>query len=308
MSVLAKLLTRLHGVFDKDPQRTPVLVLTHKGNPQVSVSDLRLMGTEGLQIDLTELTLQGLVDTINMVPGYGASLTSSTYAKFLARGILEDGAHGVTEDPHLYYPNSLLWAEMQTYGWTLDEQSERLRQLTKQLYLHTADTDWLEYWTKDHFGKPKLVGETDQEYQRRAIQEIVAANQNNKALEILVEGALAGSTCDVIDSAADPDARLPDGTRPFTWFKVLVGFDLNSNNIYFDGKYDKAIGLITKGKAAGTRLEYLELSGHLTAATAKAQIGATVAMVEVIEILPNLTMTFEDDDDIITENGDDLMK
>lgn len=308
MSLLGNILSRLHGVFNKDPKRHPVLIITATDqNAQVSVTNLRLFGTGGMALDLSEITLQDLVTAISATPGYSAALISSNYGAFLARGILDDGSHGVLEDPNLYFPMSQLWAEMQTYAWILEEQTQRLRQISKQLYFHSSDTDWLDYWANGYFGCVRNIEEQDEGYLRRAVQEIVAPNQNNIALENMVEKALEGSSCQVIDSAADPD-RLIEGKRPLTWFQVLVGFNLDTGEVSFDGKTEQTLAIINRAKAAGTRIEYFEMAGHLTAPTATVALGAAIAVTEVIEVFPSSSLAYEDDDDIITEDGDDLMK
>jgi hypothetical protein len=308
VSVFKTIISRLHGVFDKNPYREPVISITSNDEKaMVSVGSQRLTGTGGLSIDLSTMTLQALVTEINLAPGYGATLTHPEYAQFLAKGLLTDGIHNVADDPSLYLSDNQLWAEMQTYAWMLEEQSQRLQQLSKQLYFHSADTDWLEYWARDHFGYQRDGAEPDKEYLRRAVQEIVAPNQNNVAMENMIEKAIEGSFCQIKDSAADPD-RLIEGVRPLTWFQVLVGFDLNESEFSFEGKYEQAIAIIKRAKAAGTRIEYLELAGHLKASPAKMAIGAAIAITEVIEVFPSSNMAFEDYDDIITEAGDDLMK
>ena len=123
----------------------------------------------------------------------------------------------------------------------------------------------------------------------------------------MIEKGLVGSFCEVLDSAADP-ARLIGGIRPLTLFQVLVGFNLDLGDVSFDGKYNQALSIINRAKAAGTKIEYLEMSGHMTSPTATLALGAAMAVTEVIEVFPSSSMAFEDNDDIITEDGDDLMK
>jgi hypothetical protein len=263
MSVFNNLLSRLHRVFNKDPDRIPVMAITCTDpGAEITTNSLILVGTGGLSVDFSELTLQQLATAIGTFSGYSATLVSASYASLLARAVMEDGTHKISADTHLYYPTSQLWLEMQTYAWILDEQAERLRQLTKQLYLHSADTDWLDYWLQDFFGIPRDGAETDPIYQRRGINEIVSLNQNNIAIENLIEGSLTnGIPCQVIDSAI-PSTRLIGGKRPLTWFRVISVFDITGPEP-FSANSDKVIRLVNKAKAAGTKIEEIVVGGYI---------------------------------------------
>jgi len=272
MAVLDKLLSRLHRVFDKDPQKTPVILLSCTvDGVQVSTSNMRITGTGGLNIDFSEMTLQELVTSINAVAGYSASLVANDYMGLLARAILEDGAHSAVQNTSLHYPTSLLWAEMQTCGWILDEQVERLRQLGKQLYFHSADSDWLDYWSKTYFGINRNHQESDDDYVRRAIHDIVALNQNNIALGNLIRETVTGYDCDVIDTPSETDAlsygglitadgaQLYNGslTAQYGMFSVAAQIEME-DQVPLAELSQKVREIVNRHKAAGTELRALD--------------------------------------------------
>jgi hypothetical protein len=272
MAVFDRIMSRLHRVFNKSPERTKVLHIDHDGEATIRVEALRLTGTGGLNCDLSESTLQELVAEINDVAGYSAFLLTTDYADFLSRSLLDESSHLLTDEPSLYCATTLLWSELKVYGWALEEQAERVRQLGKQLYLHSADADWLEYWVRQYFGINRDKDETDAQYRLRGVYEIISLNQNNKSLEVLVENAFANSQCRVTDSVKNPEERIRNGTKFYngrrahnngghTWFQVHVAFDDDIENLVL--VYEARLkALIEKNKAAGTSVEYYTITGR----------------------------------------------
>jgi hypothetical protein len=107
---------------------------------------------------------------------------------------------------------------MQTYGRMLDEQAERLKVAEKQLYLNSAEDDWLDFWCKDYFGIPRHDNETDEDYAKRTVYSILRATQNNTALALIIKDAF-GIDARIVD--AFPHLDEVPAVSPDNMFSVL---------------------------------------------------------------------------------------
>lgn len=195
--MIRRLMDRLHRVFNRDPQAVPVVTIS--GVSSVEVKGLRLL-VDGEAIDIATITLEQLVTALQVIP-VTAALTDASHGTLLARGLLESYASG--SQATLSYPTSLLYNEMQVYAWMLQGQADRITDLERQLYLNTADGDWLDFWGMTYFGVGRYTGETDEVYATRIKNEILRATQNNVALAQIVQDA-TGVRCQLRDAALYP--------------------------------------------------------------------------------------------------------
>lgn len=229
MGTFSRLLRRLHSVFDKEPGKVAVIRAEGTGLPvwidaeylyaagTATVGTTAGLSTSGsgrtsgglstrivqpaIGWSLESMTVQGVVDALNTLTGVTATLLRPDMAAHSAWVLLDRPVEDLSEEPHFYYPTSLLWLEMATYGRMLDEQAARLGILEDQFYPDTASEHWLDYWGRDLFGIPRDDGEDDTAYARRMVNEILRPVPNNVALEKAIEDA-TGIGCTISDAKA----------------------------------------------------------------------------------------------------------
>lgn len=201
MASFQRLINRLHNVFRKEPPLVDVIRIEYTGQDAtifVTRSMIRLLTTEGvLDIPTQNKTLVDVATSINDSRLATATLLNPEFNSLFAGGLLADTIP-VGTSCRLKYPQSILWSEIQTYGYIQDEQWDRIAAAEQELYLHTADGAWQDYWIKDHFGIRRINNETDGEYWLRAKEEILAPKLNNRALETLCK-KMSGVTVEIVD-------------------------------------------------------------------------------------------------------------
>lgn len=200
--IFTKLLNRLHGIFNKDAKKIPVISVVYGGGScLITVSNYTLVAvsTGGtVNIDLSTITLSDLVTALDAEVDYTVTLLNAEYGTKLARGLIENPNQDMALDANLQYPTSLLWAELNTYGYALKETLDDIVLAEKQLYLDKTSGVWLDEWGLDYFGIKRETGETDAIYLARVINETSSLRLNNMALAKLMEG-LVGFYVDVLD-------------------------------------------------------------------------------------------------------------
>jgi len=77
---------------------------------------------------------------------------------------------------------SNLWVILDAYAVELDEAERQIGEAIAQLYLGTAEGEILDYWS-EFFGVPRSVGESDDDFRKRIIVEILRPKSNGIALE-----------------------------------------------------------------------------------------------------------------------------
>ena len=169
----------------------------------LSVRDLVLTIQADGQIvtDLSTGTLTDLAAVISGTTGFNAVLVDPAFGDFWARGLYEVAGQDIALDQNLYYPTALLYNEMQTYSWALMDQAARLKSAERQLYMNTAEDEWLDYWGNEFFKIPRYSEEADVAYAQRIANQIIQASQNNVALELIIKQTL-GVDVSVVDAAA----------------------------------------------------------------------------------------------------------
>jgi len=276
--MLTRLLSRLHRIFDKNPQRTPVVNIAVESFPATAtVKDYRLTlfaaGLDTTVIPFAEMTVAQLVATIQSVPGYDATMASASHGAKLAKGILSETLD-LARDPKLYYPGSASYCEFQVYAGALEGQESQRRAAERQLYAQTAQDDWLDYWMADFFTVPRIQGESDSQYLQRARAEVLTLKVNNKALMKLIMEAV-DHFVDVRDMGDIPNgclysnsfSGLSNDTESVSTIldtgtidvrNGWIGVYVHSGNINNLNDRDKAaiVNIITRYKAAGKRAAY----------------------------------------------------
>ncbi len=223
----------------------------------LTVRDLSLnIQADGLiPIDLSSGTLSDLVIMIGAYTGFSAALIDPSSAGLLARGIYEVTDQDLTQDQSLYFPTALLYNEMQTYAWTLDDQSSRQQDAERQLYMNTAEEDWLDYWGNEYFDIPRYAGETDGAYAQRVTHQILQASQNNVALEMIIQQTL-GVDVSVIDAASILDQLTTDEQADAPGRIVLE--NLGVSNDWLTDQQGQMVAqvedLVNRYRAAGTAI------------------------------------------------------
>lgn len=240
------------GVFQDTYTR--VLGTGTYGRTAISVSGLNfsIRGDTSYNIDISTITINQLADQINALPGFTATVNLPDCGFLLARGLIETNKpQDISEDHCFYYPTSLLYQEMQVYGWALQGQSDQAKSAERQLYLNTAEEDWLDFWG-NFFGIPRYNGETDTKYAQRITYQIVRATQNNIALSIIVKETL-GVDADFpdavpnIDQLAEEDIPKAPGR-----FLLSMGLDNSLTSDEAQALINQVQDIVRKYKASGT--------------------------------------------------------
>lgn len=254
-SLRERMMNRLHRVFNKEADATPVLDIQYTGSSctiTVNQYGIYVKATEGTAVywftDTTTLT--DLVDQLNTYSIFVASLVSSEYSSLLAKGLFDDS---IELPAQLQYPKSLLWQEMQTSSFALTDQTERISNATNQLYFHSSDSDWLDLWADYYFSVERYLGETDSDYLSRAIKELMQPTQNNTALEMIVQSAF-GMPVKIVDAmpyASElPPPYLPTDARNRFLLDMAIPAEYTTDQA--TALIDKVKNLVRKYKSAGT--------------------------------------------------------
>lgn len=323
MGSFSRLLSRLHSVFNKDAEAVDVISVTStleghemtasglslsinkvinegnepspvtSGSGSTSGSGATAGGlagvagkiTEGVaSVDISQITLSQLVDAINALPDFSATLLRADMGSFLARGVLEEVECDVPGV--LRYPTSILWTEMQTYGWALDEQATLLGLAEDQLSMDTAAEDWLDHWARDWFGVERMEGEADEAYAQRAIYEVIRPRANNIALSSIIKDAF-GVDARLID-ALPVAGSLSDPAQAPCHFLLEMSIPNDLSAAEAQALIDAIKALVRRYKAAGTDfldgvIEKLnKILESVTVSDAGFQIEATVTLSETL--------------------------
>lgn len=237
MGVLQKLVKRLHNIFDKSSYHLGVLsiVYTGAGTCSILVRDYVLYSRTESGIDLSipldsdGYTVNNLITALNAEADYTATLIKAEYGELLSRAILEDDWRLLTDDNKLYFTTNEIWQEMQSYAYILDEQWGRIKLAEKQLYLLESTEQWLDYWGEYFFGVKRFDNEDDAAYSVRIINEIIKPDQNNVALEIILEASigLAAVIRDAWPNRAELDPADQDKTPGYFLLDLPIPNDLS---------------------------------------------------------------------------------
>ena len=301
MSIFDNLIRRLHRAFDKEHEAVPVITLSGTGyEVKTTVTEVTIKGASISQVVqiADDTTLQALVDAINATGLVTATLDNPDYAGRSAKGLLNDTA-SVDPTGVMLYPTSLLWHEMSMYGRMLDEQAGRIRTAEQQLYLHSSGEDWLEYWLTYLDGTRKDY-EDDAAFRARAVNDILALNQNNTALGNLIRKAITGLDCTVADMPlAQSGALYYAGAEHYTGaqtysgalvnqygrFEVQTQIELENSSPLAD-VIAKISDIVERHKSAGTKMESIKFQAQTTDTATISETRRTHAALPVSDVLP----------------------
>lgn len=283
MSAFNRLIDRLHRVFNKSPQSVAVIQIGGNTNWTIRIAALKMTvasdNTPAVEINLASGTVQDVADDL-VAQGFNATVLGQ--GGLLARGLLASGEVRTEGDVAattltgseltdlsgdtltllstkavlVHYPTSPLWTELSTYGWELDDQTERLKNAEGQLYLDTAEDKWLELWGNKYLGTPRVAGESDAAYATRIVQELLRPNQNNVALELILRDAM-GVNATIIDAWPNKDdlpVEQQSGARGR--FLLDLAIDNNLTTQEANALIENCKAVIRRHKAAGT--DFLE--------------------------------------------------
>ncbi len=254
MPLLDKLLDYVHQAFNRSADGMDMLFIrTTDTTLRITKTDTGLLFTESgdtetLAIEFDGLTVQDVFDQINAV--YETS--------FIADYELTDKAARILLKPRRFRDSSEgdyvwiiaayqspLWAILDMFGDALATARADIEEAILQLYLHESEEYWLDEYGS-YFGVPPVADESDDEYRRRIIAEIIKPKCNNFSIELAVQERF------------QQDVSVTDITARPTWFDVTTAFDLlgsESPATYLD----KVAAFINKVKAAGTKFDSITL-------------------------------------------------
>ena len=267
--MLKRLLARLSRIFNKNPANLAAISI--EGTQQtLTICDLVATlltpdGTVNQAIPIDGLsgpvmTINDLVAAFNTA-GFTTSLLSSGLGTYPARGLFETTEAVGSTPAILYYPTSIFYKEMQTYGWVLQDQANRITAAAAMLNMRDATDIWLDYWGSlfDVFRNP---GESDVLYGPRIFWQIIQPNQNNVALEIIVMNTLGLDV--VIQDAVDVLSSIDIGLQSNAPGRFLLDWtpdsSLTTDEIAATTAQIKA--LVRQYKAAG--FDFLEQTSGTT--------------------------------------------
>lgn len=205
MSIIQKMLTYLHRVFDKDPQRMLAMRVAHTDSLTWTILDGQLViqtADDEITADLSEYTLDELRIFLDAQAGISIPYFDATIADRSAL-ILMDGAGDQDESngDHFYVYTSLLWAFAGAYGTELRLIRSCIELIPDQMSVPASRGEWLEY-LGEWMGMPRLTGEDDDTYSRRIIADIIKPRCNNVAIQdaLATKFGLALSQVKVLDA------------------------------------------------------------------------------------------------------------
>lgn len=293
--MINRILNRLHRVFNKDPK--PVAVLTLSGNAVLTIDSESVIVTSGTsvtRISKADKTILQLATEISASTPIAATPTSSEYSTLLAKGILASTQQEISADNKLYMPSSVFFAEMLTYAWALEQQSIRINDAEKQLYLHATDEDWLDVWGEGYFGIGR-GGVTDEEYRDLVISSISAGSCNNTAMANAIRALSGVSDAAIVDATADVTetyngALLYNAAATFSGLEQPAQFEctitLAESTTSLSTILQHARSVINKRRAAGTKFKSFMMQQEFSDTATISDTQATAAHAIVSDVLP----------------------
>lgn len=217
---------------------------------RVTVRDAKLYATGGVFVDLADITIDALAQQLEALD-FLVSVENGT-GSLLARGLIDETDGDAYAGLTLSVPESIFYNEMRTYGWELDEQKKNIRDAERQMYMHSAEDDWLDYWCRDHFGISRLAGEADSSYLQRVVNDLARENQNNVALELIAKNALGVDI--TIHDAYPLRAELPPEYQDVAAGRFLLetGIPGDMTTEQAETLLETIRNVVRKHKAAGT--------------------------------------------------------
>ena len=275
MTVLDDILAALPPSFNLNPAPIPVLMVTYDGNAcwvEISQNWLRtaIVGGSGqdLSIDLRGLSLSVLVETIAQSPGYGAGILDSFTAYREQAGLPEstfgawcllDGQQDVTANPILSLAGSVIYQILRPMANTLWIESQNVRSIVSNSQIDQASGVWLSDYG-DLYGVDRNNGESDADYQKRLILQLIAPRTSNFAIRSIVRqlwGIYDASIDDDMQPATEADLEAMLAGHPWRRLNPYHFFATLQLNEFggFTSDFASLRLLVNKIKAWGTSFD-----------------------------------------------------
>lgn len=202
MKLTAKLLGYLPRSFDRDPEAFTGITIQNATALTWQVEDgvfyTTVGGVPDLELDLSTLTLQTLVNAINAGVGYTAALGTIGEGATGALVLIEASGDAGTAVSKVLGYRSLIYPFFEGVARELTLARAAIAQMLTQLNPADAIGEWLDLWLARVLGGTRETGEIDADLQDRIIRETLRIRCNNRALEQAVED-VTGQVVDVIE-------------------------------------------------------------------------------------------------------------
>jgi hypothetical protein len=189
------LLAILPRLYNKDPEADIALAISAVSGTFTARVDgtlLELVATGAIfpvppfAVDLRDYTLGTLAQAIQAA-GYLA-VALDGWAD-LAATVLIDGFYEPAGSHKLLGYTATLWRVIRPLALVFDLWSDDLHHATKMMDVRYAEGRWLDWWGI-LYGVPRVDGETDAQYRRRIVREVMAPRANGVAMEAILKDAL----------------------------------------------------------------------------------------------------------------------
>lgn len=204
--MLERQLASLYSALDKAPNAKIVLRVRHADGFKWSVCRrVMSVGTEAGAsfgtIDLETLTVAQLADWFE-AHGFDVIYQNTDMAHRIAATILSGkGQQSQSNGDALSAYDSLLWSVLDAYSIELEEAEANIDKAILQLYLGSAEGEWLDLWG-EFFGLPRDGGVEDSIYRQYLIDETLRPRSNAIAIEKAVK-ELTGKKVEIYEPWKD---------------------------------------------------------------------------------------------------------
>lgn len=185
--MIERLLASLYSAFDKDPHPHIVLRVRHPDGVAWRVADRVLsVSTEaGAPLAVIDLHGKKLGQVAEQLQGAGCQIVylNPEFAQRAGDVLLDGrGRQSQSNGDALSAFSSVLWSLLDAFALELQAADDGVASALRQLYLGTAEGEFLEVWG-DYFGLLRLAGESDEQYRVRIITETLRPRVTKLAIE-----------------------------------------------------------------------------------------------------------------------------
>lgn len=182
-----QLLDSIYNAFDKDPDASIGLIISHANGISWTVSGRVLTVSTELGESIGTYSLESYtINTLSeALEADGCTIVYQNVEKLhqSAATILDGGGiESESNGNHLLVYQSLLWSIVDAYALELEKAKLQIPEAIKQIIYSSSETEFLDYWGT-YWGYPRIVGELDDDYRSRTIYEITRPRSNPIAIE-----------------------------------------------------------------------------------------------------------------------------
>lgn len=204
--MLERILSSTYSAFDKDPNAQIAFRVRHADGVAWQVRDRVLTASTELGAPLAVIALREktMDEVVELLAAAGCEVVyqSPAYASRAADSLLDgSGRQSQSDGDAFRVYDSLLWAMLDAYAVALEDGSADIEAAIRQLYLGTAEAEWLEVWG-DYFGIPRAANETDEAYRVRIIVETLRPRVTKLAIERAIK-SVTGNTVEMYEPWRD---------------------------------------------------------------------------------------------------------